>query len=87
MKDIIDTLDAAGNFTVLGQALATADLVTTFKRTGPYTVFAPTDDAFAAAITNLGTTREKLLHRVDLKAIITYCAVKKVFCKNYVRKR
>jgi uncharacterized surface protein with fasciclin (FAS1) repeats len=46
-NDIIDTAAAAGNFKTLASALREADLVTTLKGTGPYTVFAPTDAAFA----------------------------------------
>jgi uncharacterized surface protein with fasciclin (FAS1) repeats len=45
--DIIDTASAAGNFKTLAGALRDADLVNTLKGAGPYTVFAPTDAAFA----------------------------------------
>jgi uncharacterized surface protein with fasciclin (FAS1) repeats len=46
-KDIVDTAIAAGNFTILAKLLTEADLVTVMKSPGPFTVFAPTDDAFA----------------------------------------
>jgi uncharacterized surface protein with fasciclin (FAS1) repeats len=46
-KDIVDTAVAAGSFTTLVTALKAADLVDTLKGPGPFTVFAPTDDAFA----------------------------------------
>lgn len=46
-NDIIDTAAAAGNFKTLASALKEADLVSTLKSAGPYTVFAPTDAAFA----------------------------------------
>jgi uncharacterized surface protein with fasciclin (FAS1) repeats len=46
--DIVDTALAAGNFTTLAAALTAADLVDTLKGEGPFTVFAPTDEAFAA---------------------------------------
>jgi len=46
--DIVDTAVAVGNFETLAAALAAADLVDTLKGEGPFTVFAPTDDAFAA---------------------------------------
>jgi uncharacterized surface protein with fasciclin (FAS1) repeats len=46
-KDIVDTAVAAGSFKTLAKLLADADLVDVMKRPGPYTVFAPTDDAFA----------------------------------------
>jgi uncharacterized surface protein with fasciclin (FAS1) repeats len=46
-KDIVDTAVAAGKFTKLAAALQAAGLVDTLKGPGPFTVFAPTDDAFA----------------------------------------
>jgi len=46
-KDIVDTAIAAGNFTILAKLLTEADLVTVMKSPGPFTVFAPTDEAFA----------------------------------------
>lgn len=45
--DIVDTAVAAGDFTTLAQALTAAGLVETLKGEGPFTVFAPTDEAFA----------------------------------------
>lgn len=46
-KDIVDTAIAAGNFKTLATALGAAGLVDTLKGKGPFTVFAPTDAAFA----------------------------------------
>ncbi|MFO7571829.1 MAG: fasciclin domain-containing protein [Gaiellaceae bacterium] len=46
--DIVDTAVAAGNFTTLASLLEATGLVDTLKGDGPFTVFAPTDDAFAA---------------------------------------
>src|ERR1041384_3222288 len=46
-KNIVDTAVAAGSFTTLAKALTAADLVTTLKGPGPFTVFAPTDAASA----------------------------------------
>ena len=46
-KDIVDTAVSAGSFNTLAAALKAADLVTTLKGPGPFTVFAPTDAAFA----------------------------------------
>jgi uncharacterized surface protein with fasciclin (FAS1) repeats len=46
-KDIVDTAVAAGNFKTLATALTAAGLVDTLKGKGPFTVFAPTDEAFA----------------------------------------
>ena len=48
LKDIVDTAVEAGDFTTLVTAVTAADLVETLKGEGPYTVFAPTDAAFAA---------------------------------------
>lgn len=48
MHDIVDTAVAAGSFTTLVAAVQAAGLVDTLKGAGPYTVFAPSDDAFAA---------------------------------------
>jgi len=46
-KDIVETAVAAGSFTTLAKALQAAGLVETLKGKGPFTVFAPTDEAFA----------------------------------------
>ena len=46
-KDIVDTADAAGSFKTLVAAVKAADLIETLKGEGPFTVFAPTDEAFA----------------------------------------
>mmetsp|Transcript_36096 Transcript_36096/g.95113 ORF Transcript_36096/g.95113 Transcript_36096/m.95113 type:complete len:174 (+) Transcript_36096:246-767(+) len=46
VKDIVDTAVGAGSFKTLAAALGAADLVDTMKSEGPFTVFAPTDDAF-----------------------------------------
>jgi uncharacterized surface protein with fasciclin (FAS1) repeats len=46
-KDIVDTAVAAGNFKTLASALTAAGLIETLKGKGPFTVFAPTDEAFA----------------------------------------
>ena len=45
-KDIVVNAINAGNFTTLASALKSADLITTYKGIGPFTFFAPTDDAF-----------------------------------------
>ncbi|TFG46252.1 MAG: fasciclin domain-containing protein, partial [Candidatus Brocadiia bacterium] len=46
-RDVVDTAVAAGDFTTLVTAIKAADLVDTLKGEGPFTVFAPTDNAFA----------------------------------------
>jgi uncharacterized surface protein with fasciclin (FAS1) repeats len=79
--DIVDTAMAAGNFTTLINALKAADLVGTLKSAGPFTVFAPTDEAFkklpAGAIEGL------LKDKAKLAAILTYHVVPgKVMAKD-----
>lgn len=75
-KDIVDTAVAAGSFTVLVEAVKAAGLVEALKAPGPLTVFAPTDEAFAAALKSLGVTKEQLLaDKAKLAAILTYHVV------------
>lgn len=73
--DIIDVAVSAGQFTTLAAALEAADLVATLQGDGPFTVFAPTDDAFAAL--PAGTVESLLLpeNRDQLIAILTYHVV------------
>jgi uncharacterized surface protein with fasciclin (FAS1) repeats len=71
--DIVDTAVAAGNFKTLVTALKEAGLVDTLKGPGPFTVFAPTDDAFAKIPK---ADLDKLLANKDkLKAVLTYHVV------------
>ena len=74
-KDIVDTAVAAGSFQTLAKALQAADLVNTLKGAGPFTVFAPTDDAFAKL--PAGTLDELLKpeNKDKLRAILTYHVV------------
>ncbi|WP_414842982.1 fasciclin domain-containing protein [Halomonas sp. SSL-5] len=74
-KDIVDTAVEAGQFETLVAAVQAAGLVETLKGEGPYTVFAPTDEAFAALPEG---TVESLLeeeNRDQLQAILTYHVV------------
>ena len=65
-----------GSFTTLVAAVQAADLVDTLSGEGPFTVFAPTDDAFAAALEALGLTAEELLADTDLlTSVLTYHVV------------
>jgi len=73
MHNIIDTAVAAGNFKTLAAALTAADLVETLKGDGPFTVFAPTDEAFAKL--PAGTVDGLLKDIPKLKAILTYHVV------------
>ena len=71
-KDIVDTAVAAGSFKTLAAALEAADLVDTLKGDGPFTVFAPTDDAFAKLPKGTLETLLKPENKDKLKAILTY---------------
>jgi len=73
MADIVDTAVAAGNFKTLVTAVKAADLVDTLKSKGPFTVFAPTDDAFAKL--PKGTVEGLLKDVPKLKAVLTYHVV------------
>jgi len=74
LPDIVDTAVQAGQFTTLATALEAAGLVDTLKGEGPFTVFAPTDDAFAALPEG---TLDTLLEdpQGDLTQILTYHVV------------
>jgi len=73
--DIVDTAVGAGTFTTLVAAVGAAGLVDTLKGEGPFTVFAPTDDAFAAL--PAGTVEDLLKpeNKDKLVAILTYHVV------------
>ena len=72
LENIIDTADAAGSFTTLLTALDTAGLTSALEADGPFTVFAPTDDAFAALLAELDLTAEELLALPNLSDILLY---------------
>ena len=72
-KDIVDTAVDAGTFTTLVAAVEAAGLVETLKGEGPFTVFAPTDEAFAALPE--GTVEGLLEDPEALAAILTYHVV------------
>ncbi len=74
-SDIVDTAVAAGNFTTLAAALEAGDLIGTLKSDGPFTVFAPTDEAFAKLPE--GTVENLLLpeNKDKLVEILTYHVV------------
>lgn len=75
LPDIVDTAVGAGIFETLVAAVTAADLVATLKSPGPFTVFAPTDEAFAAL--PAGTVESLLLpeNQDQLVAILTYHVV------------
>ena len=74
-KDIVDTAVAAGSFNTLATALKAADLIGTLKGKGPFTVFAPTDAAFAKL--PAGTVEDLLKpeNKAKLVSILTYHVV------------
>ncbi len=85
-NDIVDTAVSAGNFKTLAAALQAAGLVDTLKGAGPFTVFAPTDEAFAKL--PAGTLEELLKpeNKAKLTAILTYHVVSgKVLAKDVVK--
>lgn len=70
MTDIVDTAVAAGAFSTLVKAVQAASLVETLKGPGPFTVFAPTDEAFAKL--SAGTLDAVLKDKAKLTEILTY---------------
>src|SRR5688572_29625443 len=85
-KDIVDTAVAAKSFTTLAKALTAADLVATLKGPGPFTVFAPTDEAFAKLP---AATLDELLkpeNKAKLRRVLTYHVVSgKVMAADVVK--
>ena len=74
-KDIVDTAVAAGSFKTLAAALDAAGLVGTLKGAGPFTVFAPTDAAFAKLPAGTVDDLLKPENREKLRRILTYHVV------------
>jgi uncharacterized surface protein with fasciclin (FAS1) repeats len=72
-KDIVDTAVGAGSFKTLATALGAAGLVDTLKGKGPFTVFAPTDEAFAKI--PKADLDALLKDKVKLVAVLTYHVV------------
>jgi len=84
--DIVDTAIAAGNFKTLVAALKAADLVDTLKGPGPFTVFAPTDEAFAKLPAGTVETLLKPENKAKLQSILTYHVVAgKVMSQDVVK--
>ena len=74
-KNIVDTAVAAGSFTTLAKALTAADLVATLKGPGPFTVFTPTDEAFAKLPAGTLDNLLKPENKDKLRRILTYHVV------------
>ncbi|MGV0025457.1 fasciclin domain-containing protein [Phormidesmis priestleyi] len=84
MSDIVDTAVSAGSFSTLVAAVKAAGLVETLKGAGPFTVFAPTDEAFAKL--PAGTVDSLLKDIPKLKKILTYHVVSgKVMAADVVK--
>jgi uncharacterized surface protein with fasciclin (FAS1) repeats len=84
MADIVDTAIKAGSFSTLVAAVQAAGLVDTLKGAGPFTVFAPTDEAFAKL--PAGTVEGLLKDIPQLKKILTYHVVSgKVMAADVVK--
>src|SRR5579871_1785928 len=71
-KDIVGTAESAGQFTTLVAALKAADLAATLQGAGPFTVFAPTDAAFAKLPAGTIDALLKPENKKKLVAILTY---------------
>jgi uncharacterized surface protein with fasciclin (FAS1) repeats len=85
-KDVVDTAVAAGSFTTLAKALQAADLVSTLKGPGPFTVFAPTDEAFAKLPAGTVEMLLKPENKQKLQRVLTYHVVSgKVMASDVVK--
>ena len=74
--NIVQTAQANARFSILIEAVTAADLVATLSGPGPFTVFAPTNEAFAALLTELNLTKPQLLaDKPLLTAVLTYHVV------------
>ncbi len=72
-KNIVQTAQALPDFSILVEAVVAADLAATLSGPGPFTVFAPTNAAFAALLTELGVSKADLLaNKPLLTAVLTY---------------
>ncbi len=84
-SDVVDTAIAAGSFKTLVKAVQAAGLVDTLKGDGPYTVFAPTDEAFAKL--PQGTLKSLLADKQKLTEVLTYHVVSgKVMASDLIGK-
>ncbi len=87
LHDIVDTAVAAGSFSTLVAAVTAAELGATLKGTGPFTVFAPSDDAFAKLPAGTVESLVKPENKAKLVAILTYHVVPgKVMSKDIAGK-
>lgn len=72
-RNIVQVANGDARFSILVEAVTAADLATTLSSPGPFTVFAPTNDAFAALLVELGLTKDQLLaNKPLLTAVLKY---------------
>jgi uncharacterized surface protein with fasciclin (FAS1) repeats len=72
-RNIVQTAQSDARFSILVEAVVAADLAGTLSAPGPFTVFAPTNDAFAALLAELGVTKDQLLaDKALLTSVLTY---------------
>ena len=75
-KTVVETAQSLPDFSILVEAVVAANLQGTLSGAGPFTVFAPTNDAFAALLAELGVTKDQLLADVPLLTqVLTYHVV------------
>lgn len=75
-RNVVDVAKDNPQFSILVEAVTAAGLADTLSGAGPFTVFAPTNDAFAALLTELGVTKDQLLaDKVLLTKVLTYHVV------------
>ena len=87
-SDIVDTAVSAGQFNTLVAAVQAADLVDTLKGPGPFTVFAPTDEAFAKLPAGTVDTLLQPENKDQLVAVLTYHVVPgRVMARDVIGKR
>ena len=84
--DIVETALAANNFSTLVTALGAAGLIETLKSDGPFTVFAPTDEAFAKLPAGTVETLLKPENKEKLKAVLLYHVVPGIVTADQVTK-
>jgi uncharacterized surface protein with fasciclin (FAS1) repeats len=71
--NVVEVAQRDANFSILAEAVVAADLASTLSGPGPFTVFAPTDAAFAALLTELGVTKAQLLaDKALLRSVLQY---------------
>jgi uncharacterized surface protein with fasciclin (FAS1) repeats len=86
-KNVVELAQGTADLSILVEAVVAAGLAPTLSGAGPYTVFAPTNAAFAAALTELGLTKAQLLdpaNKTLLTQILTYHVVQGKFLKAQV---